>query len=201
MKPIASLVIALIVIVVAIAGYHFSGSQVKKRATQAALSQFADAVATKDLKKVQDALGSLLTDDAKIRLEVHFFSIGNDRPAMEQNFDKTQFIKFIDNTLYSLVDYSYTPTLQTLDKETGAVVFTSGEWADGKNMMGGVSVDMRYSSSTECTGNVAFENEVVRLKNAVCKMQFRQVPKPGQEGKFLSKKNLNDLLGIPPQQP
>ncbi len=193
MKKIASLLMLLAMLIGAM-GYYYV-SQGKKRAVQASLMQFANAVTTKDRAKVSAALAELLTDDAKIHLTVHFFSIGNTRPAMDEHFDKAKFITFIDNILYSLTDYSYTPSLQTLDDTTGAVTFTSAEWADGANMMGGVSVNMRYSSNSECTGVVVFENETTRLKQADCKLQFRQVPKPGQESKFLNKNGLLDLLG------
>lgn len=195
MKNIASLVIVLALLIGAM-GYYYM-SQEPKRQVQASLQQFADAVASKDRTKVSAALNALLTDDAKIHLEVHFFSIGNARPAMDEYFDKARFIAFIDTILYPLTDYSYTPQLATLDKQSGAITFTSTEWADGANMMGGVSVNMRYSSSSECTGNVVFENKIARLKEASCKLQFRQVPKPGQEGKFLDKQGLSGLLGTP----
>ncbi len=193
MKSIASLLIALTLLMGGMGYYYFSGE--KKREAQAALQQFADAVASKDRAKVSAALTELLTDDAKIHLTVNFFSIGNTRPAMDQYFDKAQFITFIDNILYSLTDYSYTPTLKTLDNKTGDASFISSEWADGANMMGGVSLNMRYSSNSECTGNVMFENKTARLKEATCQLQFRQVPKPGQEGKFLDKEGLLGLLG------
>ncbi len=193
MKNIASLLIALTLLMGGMGYYYVSGE--KKREAQAALQQFADAVASKDQKKVSAALTQLLTDDAKIHLTVNFFSIGNARPAMDQDFDKAQFITFIDNILYSLTDYSYTPSLTSLNSKTGAVTFHSSEWADGANMMGGVSLNMRYSSSSECTGNVTFENKTARLTQATCQLQFRQVPKPGQEGKFLDKEGLLGLLG------
>lgn len=186
----------LIVLCGAMAGYYFSDGQAKKRIVRASLQEFSDAVATKDHAKVSAALTKLLTDDAKIRLEVHFFSIGNARPMMEQNFDKAQFITFIDNTLYPLTDYSYTPQLTSLDVD-GKVAFTSVEWADGANMMGGVSVDMRFSSDTVCTGSVLL-NDTARLRDATCQLQFRQVPKPGQTAKFQSKEGLMDLLGKQP---
>ena len=194
MKNIGALLILLTLLVGGMAGYYFSSSQVQKRAVQASLIQFSEAVATKDRAKVSAALTQLLTDDAKIRLEVHFFSIVNARPAMEQDFDKAQFIAFIDDILYSLTDYSTTPQLTSLE-EGGKLAFTSVEWADGANMMGGVSVNMRYSSNTNCEGMAIFENKTARLKQAACKLQFRQVPKPGQEGKFLSKEGLQSLTG------
>lgn len=196
MKNIAVLLVLLVVIAGGMAGYYTSEGQVKKRQVNASLAQFANAVATKDRKAVSAVLTRLLTDDAKVHLTVNFFSIGNGRPAMEEHFDKAQFITFIDNILYTLTDYSYTPHLQTLDKESGAVSFTSGEWADGVNMMGGVSVDMRYSSDTQCEGRVIFEQSIARLTQVSCQMQFRQLPKPGQQQKFLNTQGMLGLLGV-----
>jgi hypothetical protein len=197
MRNIAVSLIILIVLCGAMAAYYFSDGQTRKRTVRTSLQEFSDAVSTKDRATVSAALTQLLTDDAKIRLEVHFFSIGHGRPMMEQNFDKAQFITFIDNTLYPLTDYSYTPQLTSLDAD-GKVAFTSVEWADGANMMGGVSVDMRFSSDTSCTGSVTFENDTARLRDATCQLQFRQVPKPGQTAKFQSKEGLMDLLGRKP---
>lgn len=188
-----------ILLIAAMIFYYFSASQRKERMVREALSKLEQAVATKDRAQVAAALSELITDDGSITLKVHFFSItANNRPMLEQTFDKGQFLNFIDNTLYSLTDYSYTARLESLDEETGHVMFNSIEWADGANMMGGVSLNMRYSSDTSCEGQVVFENDTARLKQAICTLQFRQSPKPGQEGKFLEKKNLQELLGAPP---
>ncbi len=216
MKSITSLLVLLVAIISAIAAYHFSDSQVKKRATLAALEKFSESVATHDRAKISAELGELLSDDAKIRLDIHFFSIGNPKADIGQDFDKTQFINFIDNILYSMSDYDYKPQLQSLEKnnnqendnqvsnnqvsnnlvnsETRIVKFTSVEWADGVNMLGGTAINMRYSSSSECEGIVLFAAEKLQLKKLNCRVSFRQVPKPGQEGKFLNKNNVMDLL-------
>jgi len=194
MKNLIALLVAVLVIGGGLLAWHFSEAQVKKRSVQESLDQFAQAVASKDRAKVGAVLTSLLTYDAKIRLEVHFFSITNARPAMEQDFDKTQFIKFIDNTLYPLTDYSYTPALQSFDEASGAVTFTSKEWADGANMMGGIAINMRYGSDSTCEGKAVFENKTAKLAQANCRLQFRQVPKPGQQEKFTNAATLQDLL-------
>ena len=197
-KSIFPLLALLLILSIGMAWYYFSDGQVQKRAVQASLTRFSEAVATKDRAKISAALGELLTPDAKIRLEVYFFSVTGGRPTTAQDFDKAGFIRFIDTTLYPLTDYGHTPTLVSLDTTTGSIEFTSSEWADGANMMGGISLNMRYGSSTSCKGIRAMEAGVAKLKEASCTLQFRQVPKPGQEGKFLSQKGLNNLLGTAP---
>lgn len=196
MKPLIGML--LLVLIFMGAGYYYYNvypPQANKKVIQASLDAFADAVETKDRAKVSESLNQLLTEDAKIRLEVYMFSIREgERPPFIQDFDKAQFIQFIDNTLYPLTDYSYTPQLTRYHHSDGAVKFTSREWADGANMMGGVAVDMRYSSETECEGSVVMENKTAQLKQATCKMQFRQVPKPGQATKFQNLDTIQDLL-------
>ncbi len=163
---------------------------VLERSAEEALQAFADAVATKDRAKISEAFSALLTDDAKIHLEVSFFAVieTNANKPMVQDFDKAGFIQFIDNTLYPLSDYGYTPLLEEFtlapDHQTAAVKFSSREWGDGASMFGGVSVDMRYSSDTKCDGQVVFVNEQPRLSNASCALTLRTVPKPGQYQKL-----------------
>lgn len=156
---------------------------VMKRQAAHALESFADVVETKDRAKISQALQDLLTDDAKIRLEVHFFSITQaNNPPVVQDFDKESFVSFIDNTLYPLTDFAYYPDLKKFslaeDRQSAGVTFSSREWADGANYYGGVSVNMRFSSDTVCEGTAAFAAESVKLRDAVCRMQFRAVPKP-----------------------
>jgi hypothetical protein len=161
-----------------------------KRATQHALDDFSAAVKSKDRTKVAGSLKKLLPDSANIHLEISFLSITGVNPAqaMAQEFDRTSFITFIDNTLYSLNDYSYTADLQhfTLrpDRKTAEVVFTSKEWADGISYYAGGGVNTHFSSTTTCEGHVVFEEKRVMLDKAVCKMQLRSIPKPGEDHKL-----------------
>lgn len=196
MKPLIGALVIIIAMMFGMYSYYNSyPPQANKKLLQASLDKFAAAVATKDRPQVSAALGELLTEDATVHLEVYMFSIRtNQAPPFVQSFDKKQFIQFIDNTLYSLTDYSYTPLLKKYDYDTGAIAFESKEWADGANMMGGIAVNMRYSSDTTCEGTAVFENEVAKLSSANCKMQFRQVPKPGQLDKLQSVESLKDLL-------
>lgn len=163
-----------------------------KNRTQEALDAFAASVATKDRTKVTESLRALLTDDAKIQLNISFFSMvkTNVNKPVTQDFTKETFINFIDNTLYPLTDYSYTPTLETFtladDAQTAAVTFTSKQWADGASLFGGVSVDMRTSADATCEGQVRFTGDNTQLVQATCSMTLRTVPKPGQAHKIQS---------------
>lgn len=156
---------------------YFNEAQTKKRAAQASLDRLSEAVESQDTKQVRAALETLLSDDATIRLEIYFFSIGNNRPMKEQDFTKAEFIHFIDTIIYSLDSYSYTAWMKEVDASTNHVTFSSLEWADGTNMMGGISTDMRYGSDTLCEGIADFDTEPARLKHVTCKLKFQQVPK------------------------
>lgn len=202
MKP---LLVALIFVFTLMAGgfyyeNYYPPNKLKK-ATQASLNQFAEAVATKDLTKVSEALNTLLTDDAKVNLEVGIFAgITNQTPMTKQEFDKQSFIDFINNTLYSLSDYAYNPKLIKHDASaiasgTAPVEFTSNDWADGNNMYGGLAVAMRFTTDVSCTGTTKFDEAfVVKLSAANCVVKLRQVPKPGQADKFQNMDSVRDLL-------
>jgi len=194
MRGIIPLIIAALLIAGALPAYYFSDSQVKKRALQQAFKQVDMMIATKDRIQVSSALNDFLTDDAKVRLEVRFFAIGNQPPVLEQKFDKVQFITFIDNILYSLSDYASSTQLATVDAKENNLHFTSHDWGDGANMMGGVSINMRYSITAECKSEARFENKTAALSNIDCKVTMSQLPKPGQEGKLLNRGNLMEML-------
>lgn len=165
---------------------------VLKKRTDAALQSFAENVATKDRIKISESLKTLLADDAKIQLNISFFAIiqTNANKPITQDFTKDTFITFIDNVLYPLIDYSYTPTLETFtlaeDEQTASVTFTSKQWGDGASLFGGVAVDTRTSADATCEGQVRFTGEVVQLTQATCSAALRTVPKPGQEQKIQS---------------
>lgn len=178
-------ILAVIALIGGMVWYYFSDSEVKKREIRASLAGLSQAVASKDRKQVSATLAKLLTDDAKVHLTIEFLSIGNLRPAMDEDFDKVKFIAFIDNLLYSLTDYRYTPTLKKLDAKSGKAAFSSVGWADGSGITAGISLDMRYSSETSCEAAVIFEDKTAKLKTADCILQLIQIPRPGQEGKFL----------------
>ncbi len=196
---IASAVILALLLAASAYYFFFYPPHVLKGATKEALSQFEQAVQTKDRAKIGAVLSTLLTDDAKIHLSVSFLSItAPDAPAVVQDFDKTNFIAFIDNVLYPLTDYDYRARLETFaladDGKTAAVTFTFRQWADGNEYYGGNPVAMRYSAEATCSGQAAFENKKARLAQVTCKINLRAVPKPEEIGKMRNMDAIQDLL-------
>ena len=195
---IKALLAALVIIAGGVYYFFFHPPVVMKRATSAALDRFGEAVATKDRAKISDTLKNLLTPDAKINLEVNFFAIGNQKRPLTQDFTKDTFISFVDNTLYPLTDYNYEARLTKFsladDRKTAQVSFTSKEWADGAQMFGGAAVNMRFSSETQCEGSVTFTEMKPQLSGAICKMQFRSVPKPGEAARLNNMEGLREML-------
>jgi hypothetical protein len=172
---------------------------VMKRNTENALQHFADAVDTQDRAQVTAALDKLLTDDAKVHLEVTFSAISsaNLRP-MTQDFDKASFITFLDNILYTVTDYHYRPKLVefTLGENTVAnVQFTSTQWADGPSFYDGVSLMMHFSGDTQCTGEAVFENKQPKLRVANCSVLLRSVTKADSAGETVNRAQaIHDML-------
>jgi len=190
MKPFIAVLVVLLLMAGG-AGYYFFyyPPVLMERATRGTLQQFADAVVTQDRARVGEALQAMLTDDARIKLEIRFFTVGAQVPPMVQDFDKPEFMRFIDNILFSMTAYGYEPELETFvlsdDARAAAVTFSSRHWADGTSHYGGLSVDMRFSSTDGmCKGEVVFEGQTPRLRLADCGMTLMRVPKPGQAEKL-----------------
>lgn len=192
----------LIGLVLAIAGgsyyFFFHPPVVMKRAAEKSLAEFAEAVESQDRAKVGEALNRLLTDDAKIRLEVSFLTFPRtDRPALIQDFpDKAAFLKFMDNVLYTLTDIHYQPVLERFelaqDKQSAQVKFTSKQWADGDSMVGGTSVGMRYSGEASCEGAAVFAP--ARLHSVTCKFALLSVPRQDQMQRLRSSDAVREML-------
>lgn len=170
--------------------YHFLyPPSVLRRATEKTLEGFADSVATHDRAAIGAVLQRSLADAAKIHLEVSFFSLTQTQgKPVTQDFDKAGFIRFLDNVLYTLENYTYQPELQgfTLSKDGASadVTFTSLEWADGTSYYGGVAVGMRFTSTTDCTGRVVFREKAPLLEQASCAVHMHAVPKPEEAVKI-----------------
>jgi hypothetical protein len=195
-----AVVLGLGVLAAAGAGYYFGfyPPVVKEREAARALDSFAQAIASKNRATITQSLEGLLAADARIRLSVHMFAIGQPgRPALVQEFDKPAFIRFIDNTLYPLTDYGYSARIVSFSLKNDSeadVALASKEWADGSDMYGGVAVNMRFSSDTQCTGSVRFAGEAPQVAQLSCEMQFRSVPKPGEAQRLNNIDGLRDLL-------
>lgn len=183
-------VVALCVLLMAIAYYSmFYPPVVKRKAAEAALYSFAEAVASHDRGRIGEVLEKHLDGNVSLQLEVQFLSLtqNGSRPVI-QDFDKPAFLRFVDNIIYAMEDYGYRARLEHFalapDGQTAQVIFSSGEWADGKSYYGGVSVMMRFSSDTRCEGAVTFTEAFPRISSLRCVMSLRSVPRPEESHKI-----------------
>lgn len=184
-------IIALaVILIISAAVYGLYPPLVKKRQVEAALQEFAAAVATKDRTQVNQSLATLLSDAAKIHLEVQRFLVTQpdiSKSAL-QDFDKPAFILFVDNVLFTMTDYDYAAELADFtldaDKKSASVRFISHEWADGPEHYAGVAVNMRFSSDTECSGRVVLQRKSTQIEELSCVQHLRIVPKPEEAFKM-----------------
>lgn len=176
----------------------FYPPSVMKRNTEAALQAFADAVETQDRAQVASTLNMLLTNDAKIHLEVTFSAISSaNLKPMVQDFDKASFLAFLDNVLYTVSDYHYRPKLQEflLQDEIAAVQFTATQWADGPSYFAGVTLMMHFSGDMQCKGEAVFENLQPKLRSANCTILLRSVTKADSSSDTVNRAQaIHDLL-------
>ncbi|MDX2112838.1 MAG: hypothetical protein SFW63_03795 [Alphaproteobacteria bacterium] len=196
-------VLLLVFTLVAGAAYYFMAYPpvVKKRAAERSLAAFGEAVASKDRAKIGAALGIFLAPDAKVRLEISFITIqtvlGRENPPLIQDFTKDTFIPFIDNVLYPLSDYMYEGRITSFalaDDGAANVSFENDGWADGISHASGVALNMRYTVKGVCSGNTVYEQEEALLKDAVCKLELRLVPKPGELDKVKDMGAMREIL-------
>ncbi len=197
------IVILIVLLLASVGGYemymHFYPPAVMRHLTQQSLDVFSNAMSSKDRAKVAAALRDLLTDDAHVRLEIHFFTMNkNGGPGEAEEFSKPDFLNFIDNTLYSLDDYSFHSQLQDftpgLRRTSAALSFLGTGEADGLSYYAGAAVAMRFSIEAVCEGNAVFENNHARLNNVNCKLLLHSLPKAGEEKKVKSPEALKELL-------
>jgi hypothetical protein len=198
------IIIAVILLLAGGAAYYFMAYPpvVKKRLAERSLAAFSEAVATKDRAQIGAALGAFLAPDAKIRLEISFITIqtvlGRENPPLVQDFTKETFIAFIDNVLYPLTDYMYEGRITSFalseDGSQAAVGFANDGWADGISHASGIALNMRYTVKGTCGGAAAFEEEKALLKEAVCKLELRLVPKPGELNKVRDMGAMREIL-------
>jgi hypothetical protein len=183
MTKLIALIVLILLLAVAGGYYYLYPPELMKRQTQKALTDFSKAVASKDRGKIALALNTIMTNPVKMRLEVDFLPVTGTGSAsgMAQDFDKSGFITFIDNTLYSLTDYGYVLQLNQFmldtDKKTAKAEFTSQEWGDGMAYYGGMGICSHFNSETLCDGEVDFAGNQAHLDKATCKTQLRSSPK------------------------
>ncbi|MCE2927937.1 MAG: hypothetical protein LW823_09920 [Rickettsiales bacterium] len=198
------IMIAVMLVLVGGGAYYFLAYPpvVKKRAAERSLAAFSEAVATKDRTQIGAALTKFLAPDAKIRLEISFISIqtvlGRESPPLVQDFTKETFIPFIDNVLYPLTDYMYNGKIESFelseDGKQAAVGFANDGWADGISHASGIALNMRYTVKGLCSGSAIFSGEEAQLKDAVCQLQLRLVPKPGELDKVKDMGAMREIL-------
>ncbi len=198
-----NIVMIMVLIIAGGAAYFFFAYPpvVKKRVAERSLAAFSEAVASKDRAKIGAALGRFLAPDAKIRLEISFITIqtvlGRENPPLVQDFTKDTFIPFIDNVLYPLTDYMYEGRITSFAlAEDGAasLSFENDGWADGISHASGIGLNMRYTVKGICTGTAAFETQKALLKDAVCQLQLRLIPKPGELDKIKDMGAMRNIL-------
>jgi hypothetical protein len=203
MKNLLLALIAAIVLMAAGLYYNFLyPPSVMRKNTEAALQSIASVVETQDRAKLSDAIAQFLSADAKIHLDVSFSSISQaNARAMSQDFDKQSFIAFIDNVLMPLTDYHYYPKLQTFllnENKIAAVQFTSGQRADGPSFYSGVALTMRFSGDAQCQGEVVFQEQQPKLRQASCNVLLRSVTKSDSAGAMVDKaQEIHNLLNQP----
>lgn len=200
MKHIAAAIAVLTLIGGGVYYHYFYPPRVLERATEKALADFTEAVRTHDRANIAAYLNDFMADDASITLSVSHFSLTNPNAAAHrQDFDKPQFIAFIDNILYTMDHYDfYDAFLGTFtpapDRTSAAVAFSGKAWGDGKSTYGGADVSMRFWFQPACEGAVRFNQRAPQLTQATCRFIFQQVPKPGQEDKFRDLEAIQQLL-------
>lgn len=141
----------LLALAIASAGgyFLFFAPSAAERQLQSVLDDMQRSVATKDRAKIAEALEALLADDAKITLVISFPSFGNGASkSVVQPFDKTGFIQFIDNILYSMNDYGF--TAKTHGSKARAMLVKGEAWSDGLSYNGGIGIPMRFTTDDQC---------------------------------------------------
>lgn len=200
-KSIALLVILLGAIFSSVYYFKFYPPSIMHTSIKTALENFNTSMASKDRKKISANLDELLTDNAKIHLEISFLTLTAQGRPITQDFEKQNFISFVDNTLYSLSDYDYVGELADFtasnDHKTADFSSTATNWADGISLYGGVGVNLRYSGNTNCKGILNFSENLSaapKINSLNCTINLRSVPKSGEESKLQNVNSLQDLL-------
>lgn len=168
--------------------------------TEDAVASFNAVFETKDRAKIGEALNGFLTDDAHVKLTVEFVALGGQAPApLAQDFTKAEFIKFFDNILYSLEDYSLRAQMEAFqldnDHQGAVVTLPSSEWGDStsSNYYAGTTINVRYGGETNCNTHMRFEDGKPKLNDAICTIQIRVLPRAGEAtGKALNPQELRD---------
>jgi hypothetical protein len=200
-KLIALLVVLLSAIFSAVYYFEFYPPNIMRASAKNSLEDFNASVASKDRAKISANLDELLADDASIHLEINFLTLTAQNRPIIQDFNKQNFINFVDNTLYSLTDYNYIAELTdfrpSADRKTAETITSANNWADGAALYGGLGVNMRYSGNTNCKSSLLFSDilsDAPKITQMSCELNLRSIPKSGEASKFQNMNSLQDLL-------
>lgn len=199
-----TLIFILVVLLVAGGGiyyyYHIYPPVVLRSQVQDRLAAFDTAVGTKQRGNVTGMLGELLAEDARIGLNVGFYTLsqrhGNTPSAQE--FTKESFVAFIDNLLYTLEEYSSLSQLQTFrlaeDRKTATTDFHLQGAATGMSYYGGLGVGMQFSADTNCQADISFALTPPQMTRLTCEVKFRSSPKPSEVEKLKTPEAYQQLM-------
>lgn len=168
--------------------------------TEAVFDKLREATEESKREEVGYVLENYISPTAKIILNVHFFSLSQqkkDESAL--SFDKPSFIRFVDNVIYSMESYHFFGDLSTFelnDAHTMAMVsFKAKAWADGKNHYGGLEIMSRFSTDATCEAQVIFVDAEPFIEQMTCDVPVRIVPKAEEAGRISQDPNaLKDLI-------
>jgi|GEM_PF-2362392 len=161
-----------------------------KRATQVVLDEFGAAVATQDREKIGAFLTHWLEEDAMVKLKIEFFTMTHTQQGADivQEFDKEEFVHFIDNTLYSLESYSFDASVGEFeladDGQTAKLKFAGNPHASGQSYYGGIGIGMQFAINMKCDAGVIIREEKPFARDVDCHLEFRSSPKPSERDKL-----------------
>src|SRR5579885_1994141 len=180
------LLIAVLLIAGGLAAWHFyfSPEAVKKRALAHALAAMDAAVATQDRARISAFLDQYLLPQAQVTLQVSMAGGVYTQAAspMQEIFNKPDFIRFIDLTLYSVDHYALQTELgsyKPLPDGTAEAAFSLSASANGDSYFNGFVMKARFVVEGTCTGTAAFDTAgTPRARGNTCNLTLRIEPRP-----------------------
>lgn len=178
MRRLALLLCLAVALVVGLY-YAFSPYQQQKREVKRMLKELSKAASSGDPVQALDALAQHLAPDATVSLNVTYATFERAPPPMlQQTFNREEFLRFIDLTLYTLERWSYRARLAefTLPGPIGkAKAITQGEGeAEGMNQHRSRGIPMLYLPTDACTLEIDFpSNSPPVIAQAECEITLR----------------------------
>ena len=193
-------VLIAIVVAVGLGYYFFSPEMVLRHKADRALHEFEVAVDSQDHEKVRQVLEKYMNPKTKLRMEVRFLSIlqSDDSKPLVQDFNKSDFIQFIDNILYTGTEAQYSASIEkfalSVDHTMAEIAFISNESMETSSVYAGTSVGMHYSSTTRCDGRIQFDVEPISVDVVSCSVGARLVPKQEEAVKLANPEVLQQFI-------